>query len=83
MDVKENVIEILKELSGMDEVAEDSALQGDLGLDSLCMVTLLLELEDAFAIELDESDMNPYDLISAGDVIALAERYTGDLYETV
>lgn len=45
------------------------------------MVTLLVELEDALGIELDESDMNPFDLTTAEDVIALAERYAGEAYE--
>ena len=77
MKMRDKVMRILKNLSQLDEIDKDSTLQGTLGFDSLCMVTLLVELEDALGIELDESDMNPFDLTTAEDVIALAERYAG------
>lgn len=68
--------EIIKELSGCDSVNKADRLKEDLALDSLDMVTLLISLEDTFAIELDESDMDPYDLVTVSDVIELAEKYT-------
>ena len=77
MDTNEKVIEILKELSGLDEVQLTDSLQSDVGLDSLGMVTLLIELETAFEIELKESDMNPSDLKTVSDVVALARKYVG------
>ena len=81
MNVKEKVLSILTELSGSDEISENSSLLTDIHLDSLCMVTLLVELEDTFGITLDESDMNPFDLITAADVILLVEKYGGDTDE--
>ena len=77
MDTNEKVIEILKELSGLDEVRLADSLQSDIGLDSLGMVTLLIELETAFEIELKESDMNPFDLKTVSDVVVLARKYVG------
>ncbi len=81
MNVKEKVLSILTELSGSDEISENSSLLTDIHLDSLGMVTLLVELEDTFGITLDESDMNPFDLITAADVILLVEKYGGDTDE--
>ena len=81
MNVKEKVLSILTELSGSDEISESSSLLTDIHLDSLGMVTLLVELEDTFGITLDESDMNPFDLITAADVILLVEKYSGDTDE--
>ena len=81
MNVKEKVLSILTELSGSDEISENSSLMTDIHLDSLGMVTLLVELEDTFGITLDESDMNPFDLITAADVILLVEKYGGDTDE--
>ncbi len=49
-----------------------------MSLDSLSMVTMLVEIEDSFSIELDEKDMNPFDLITVADVIKLTEGYIGD-----
>lgn len=74
----EKVTEILSELSMKDSITEESTLQAELALDSLLMVTLLIELEERFEIELDESDMNPFDLVTVRDVIHLIEKYKGD-----
>lgn len=75
------IFNILKELSGVDNISPECKLQEDLALDSLCMITLLLELEDCFNIELKESDMNPYNLLTVQDIIGLVEKYCGEHYE--
>jgi len=53
-------------------------LQGDLALDSLMMVTMLIEIEDVFDIELEETDMNPFDLNTVQSVIDMVAKYCGD-----
>lgn len=78
MNVFDKVIEILEELSGIENIVPQDELQNDLILDSLCMVTLLVEIEDAFQIELDEADMNPFDLNTVQDVIDLVNKYCDD-----
>lgn len=78
MDTKEKVFEILKRIGGRTDIQKTDSLKEDLAFDSLAMVTLLVEIEDAFEIELDESDMNPFDLITVADVICLAEKYKGE-----
>lgn len=77
MSITEQVIEILKELSGKKAISKSDTLQGALGLDSFGMVTLLLEIEDVFSITLDESDMNPFDLLTVEDVTGLVKKYKG------
>lgn len=81
MEKKEKVIEIIKELSGLEYVSLDASLQGEIKLDSLSMVNLLIQIEDEFLIELDESDMNPFDLETVESVINLVEKYVGDKNE--
>ena len=76
MNVFEKIKEILCDLSGMTEILAESHLQDDLGLDSLHMVMLLLDIEDGFGIALDESDMNPFELKTVSDVEALVLKYT-------
>lgn len=78
-DVKEGVLKILSDLSGVSVNEAQMKLVEDIGLDSLMLVTMLIEIEEEFNIELNESDMNPYDFITAGDVIAMTERYVGDV----
>ena len=77
MNIEEKVKEILSDLCDGETIMNVSTLQGDLALDSLLMVTLLIELEEKFGIELDESDMNPFDLITVQDVICLVGKYCG------
>lgn len=78
MNIEEKVKGILCELSGEETVENTDHLQGDLALDSLMMVTMLVEIEEAFAIELDEADMNPFDLGTVQNVIDMVSKYCGD-----
>lgn len=75
MTTNEKTTKLLADLSGLSDISPENSLVENLGFDSLAMVMLLVALEDTFAIELNEADMNPFDLKTAGDVIALAERY--------
>lgn len=77
MIIFDDIKVILSELSGTDNIELENELKNDLGLDSLQMVTLLIMIEDSFKIILDESDMNPFDLVTVSDVIALIEKYIG------
>ena len=81
MNEKERVFQLLRKLSGVEKVDEKDSLLGNLGLDSLNMITMLLDIESEFEIRLNESDMNPYDLIWVSDVINLVEKYVGGRYE--
>lgn len=83
MAVFEKVAEILKNMSGEAEVSSEDSLENDLALDSLALVNLLLDIESEFKIELNESDLNPFDLITVGDVVELVRKYTGDNYEKI
>lgn len=78
MNIETKVKEILCELSGEENIENTDHLQGDLALDSLMMVTMLVEIEEAFAIELDEADMNPFDLGTVQNVIDMVAKYCGD-----
>ena len=78
MEIFDKVCVILSELSGMETICLEQELQSDLGLDSLQMVTLLMMLEENFQITLDESDMNPFDLVAVQDVVNLVGKDMGD-----
>lgn len=75
METFDKVTEILSELSGKETVCLDHELQNDLGLDSLQMVTLLMMIEETFEIILDESDMNPFDMLTVQNAVDLVEKY--------
>ena len=69
------VTEILLELTALEEVSLSASLTTDLALDSLKMVMILIQIEDAFGIELQESDMNPFLLKTGEDIVTLVEKY--------
>ena len=73
--IKTQIIEILENLCT--EKITDTSLQllSDLAMDSLRMVMLLVMIEEVFEIELDESDMNPFALLTVQDVINLVAKY--------
>ena len=75
MNTEENVIEILKELSGIEISDTTLRLQEDLGLDSFLLVSMLIEIENKFVIELQEQDMNPFELLTVSDVITMVSKY--------
>ena len=81
MNIEETVKGILTELSGEELIKNTFRLQEDLGLDSLMMVTMLVEIEDIFGIELDETDMNPFELSTLQNVIDMVSKYYGDKNE--
>ena len=78
MKATENTLKIITTLSGITDVDPEQKLRDDLGFDSLQMITLLMTLEDEFGIVLNESDLNPYDLVTVSNVIGLVAKYFGD-----
>ncbi len=77
MTCEKTVKGLISELCNGAEINDDHTLIEDLGFDSLNMVILLVNIEEALGIMLDEADMNPYDLITVRDVLNLVEKYGG------
>ena len=75
MEIFDRIAEIVSELSSIEFISPEQNLQTDLGFDSLQMVTLLMMLEENFNIVLDESDMNPFDLVTVRQIVDLVGKY--------
>ncbi len=75
MKISEQVKSLIKEISGVDKINIKKKLQDDLGIDSLGLITLLVEIEERFGFELEEADMDPFALQTVSDVIKLVEKY--------
>lgn len=74
--MKDKINQILMEKSFCEEILPEHRLHDDLGLDSLNMVELMVELEEQFNIELDESDLDPAKLQTVKQIYALVAKYT-------
>ena len=79
--IEKQVIQLLEEI-GLLTISDTSmTLAEDLGFDSLKLVMLLVLIEDSFEIELDESDMNPFELLCVEDVVQLVKKYVAPTEE--
>ena len=70
-DLSSKVIEVISKNLGESKINKDYLLK-DLGLDDLDMFELLLDLEDAFDINIKEEDFK--ELKSIKDIIFLIEK---------
>ncbi len=78
-DLEREVVKVLEDLVLIPVEGMEKQLIADLAMDSLRLVLLLVNLEETFHIELDESDMNPFLLITVRDVVNLVGKYvTGE-----
>lgn len=75
MDIERRIKDMLSEQCDEETIDNETKLQEDLNMDSLSLVMLLVNLEETFGIELDESDMNPFDLITVQDVADMVKKY--------
>lgn len=68
MNVEEAVIKIIKENLDIDnntDVALDAHIMHDLGGDSLSAVEIVMEIEEEFDIEIDDSEVEDLESINA------------------
>lgn len=74
MNIYERVIEIMIDNLGVDEsdLNEETRLVEDLGVDSLDMVELAMELEEEFKVNLPDEEMES--LKTVGDIVKCIEN---------
>lgn len=72
---KEMINLILTEKKFSDVITPDMILSEDLGFDSLSLVELIVDLEDRFDIEIDESDLDPGHIKTVGEIYSLVDKY--------
>lgn len=72
---KEIINAIITEKRFSDKITADMSLSDDLGFDSLSLVELIVDLEDRFEIEIDESDLDPGQLKTVGQIYTLVDKY--------
>lgn len=72
---REMINSILAEKKFSDVITPDMGLSEDLGFDSLSLVELIVDLEDRFDIEIDESDLDPGHIKTVGQIYSLVDKY--------
>ena len=56
-------------------LSPEANLRNELGIDSLKMVELIIALEDAFDVKLDEADLDPANFEVVDDLYRRMEKY--------
>lgn len=76
--MQKKVIEIIASMSLLDEneITEKDLLV-DIGIDSLKMVEIIMNLEDSFNITFDDFELDPENLTTVKNVIDLTKKYLG------
>lgn len=76
IDTRNIVNSIIMEKKFSETITAEMELKGDLGIDSLSLVELVVDLEERFNIEFDESDLDPANLKTVGSIYSLVDKYT-------
>lgn len=72
LDLESVVIERFQTQLGIDDLAPDSDLLTDLGLDSIGLVTILLDLADEFGLDLSSSTLAGIETVR--DVVGMVDE---------
>ena len=73
---EKKISSILMEMAFIDEPPSlDTELKDDLGIDSLRIAELIIELENEFDILIDESDLDPEKMKTVKDIYDLVNNY--------
>ncbi len=73
MNIQEQVLEGLKKVVNGKEVTLESNLK-ELGLDSLDVVDMLMDLEEKFGIEFENEEMMAFQVVN--DIVSAIEKKT-------
>lgn len=72
--VTEKIGEIIRQIIGLERQIEASEALGDVGLDSLSLVTLFVTLEDDFGIEFQPADLIAENFENINSIYSLLDR---------
>jgi len=73
--MNEKINDIILNLSFADTIKPEYSLKNDLGFDSLRLTELLVELEDNFNIQFDESDIDFKNFQTVNDTYIWVGKY--------
>lgn len=70
------LIDVIRGLTPSEEEITDATNLESLGFDSLKLVELIVEIEENFNVEFEESDLNTSKIRTAADINQLLEKYS-------
>ena len=76
--MEKQVVEIIRDMCGAENIGRNSLLKEDLGFDSLNIIELIIALEEEFGIEFSASSLDPELIMTVGNVIGIVEECVGN-----
>ena len=73
LKITKEVIDLAYEVAEV-EVLEDDNLK-EYGMDSIALVSLIVEIEIKYNIMISDDDLNPNNLISVKNIVDIMEKY--------
>lgn len=73
--ISSKAIEVITKFSVVKSNINSDDLLLNIGVDSLCLVELVIALEDEFNIQFDEAELEPSKLNTVEDIINLVKKY--------
>ena len=73
LKITKEVIDLAYDVAEV-EVSEDDNLK-EYGMDSIALVSLIVEIENKYNIEFSESDLNPNKLMTIKNIVDMMEKY--------
>lgn len=74
-DLEQRIIECLQEVLGQETIVERGTQLTEIGLDSLRFIRLVVELEEAFGIEISDDDIYLDKFGKVSDIVKLIGSY--------
>jgi acyl carrier protein len=72
--VRRGLTSVIPSYGNRSELPDDEELYGDLAIDSLRFVTLVLKLEDELSREINDEDLLDAELVTVGDLVTFVEN---------
>lgn len=76
-EIRELVINCIEELFEIEDLSNEKDLLNE-ELDSIIFIRLVIELEDTFEIEIDDSDLIIEQFLSLDSICSLIQRYVNN-----
>lgn len=73
LKITKEVIDLAYEVAEI-EVLEDDSLK-EYGMDSIALVSLIVEIEMKYNIMISDDDLNPNNLITVKNIVDIMEKY--------
>ncbi|MDQ0417966.1 acyl carrier protein [Croceifilum oryzae] len=79
MNIQQEIVDIVKNITGLEEVSPNQKLIDGIGIDSFSYIQLIIELEEKFHMKFNDQDLN---IERFPDIESLSKYFIDSLEKT-